>query len=62
MSEYIMLKTDELMALINIIEMLYLMCDGDDVLIESMYEDMRTLRSLRDERKIFTNELEKNGY
>ena len=51
-----MLKSDELMALINIIEMLYLMCDGDDVLIESMYEDMRTLRSLRDELKIITKE------
>lgn len=54
MSKYIMLKSDELVSLINVVEMLYLMCDGEEV--EFMYEDMRTLRSLRDELNIFDEE------
>lgn len=56
MDEYLTLKPDELMALINIIEMLYLMCDGDGESINSMYEDMQTLRRLRDEFEIFNKE------
>lgn len=54
MSEYIMLKTDEMLALINIIEMLYLMSDGEEV--ECMYDDMQTLRRFRDELNIFNEE------
>lgn len=55
MNEYITLKTDEVVAFINILEILYLKCDDGDC-INSMYDDMQTLRRLRDDLKIFDKE------
>lgn len=54
MGEHITLKTNEVVALINVLEILYLKCDGEEV--ECMYDDMQTLRRLRDELKIFDKE------
>lgn len=56
MNENIMLKTNEVTALINIIEMLYLMCDGDGEEVECMYDDMQALRRLRDKLEMFCDE------
>ena len=55
MDEHITLKANEVVALINILENLYLWSDCNEC-VNSMYDDMRVLRRLRDELKLFDEE------